>query len=354
MREPRPRVLIVEDEGIVALDLVRCLRGHGYEVIGPVDSATAAIQWSEQRRPDLVLMDIMLRGERDGIVAADEIRRRLDIPVVFLTAYGDGATVERARKTAPYAYIVKPFTDDELGRTIDVALSLSHLQQEARRSEVRRALESLVGGLASDIRHPLFSLTATLDAFRMQFGEQPEFEPHVVVMEEQTQRLEGLVSLMTAFSAPPRSRQWLDFSQLVRDTVTVCAPEAESLGVRLAADPGRDLRVEGDIGRLSLALRCLLESAIRHSEEGSQIEISARRHTEDGRRWMEYEVAHRGLSSEAMQLDRRFDEEAAPFTPGVGLGLTIVRQVLAEHGGHAEARTLPWGGAQVFLRLPAD
>jgi signal transduction histidine kinase len=136
--------------------------------------------------------------------------------------------------------------------------------------------------------------------------------------------------------------------------VTVCTPEAEILGLRLAADPGRDLRVEGDIGRLSLALRCLLESAMRHSEEGSQIEISARRHTEDGRRWMEYEVAHRGQSSEAMQLDRRLDDEAAPFTPGVGLGLTIVRQVLAEHGGHAEARALPWGGAQVFLRLPVD
>ena len=102
------RVLIVEDEMILAKDLARSLKNLGYEITGMVTSAEEAIQEAEDSKPDLVLMDIKLTGEMDGIEAADQIGSRFDIPVVYLTGFAEKDVLERAKKTEPYGYLGKP------------------------------------------------------------------------------------------------------------------------------------------------------------------------------------------------------------------------------------------------------
>ena len=116
------KILIVEDEGIVALDLESRLRGMGYLVVGVTDSGEEAIQKAIETCPDLVLMDIRLKGDMDGIEAAGVIRARLDIPVIYLTALVDEDTMRRANVTQPYASIAKPFKEDELRTAIEAAL----------------------------------------------------------------------------------------------------------------------------------------------------------------------------------------------------------------------------------------
>ncbi|MBK8098231.1 MAG: response regulator [Planctomycetes bacterium] len=130
-------ILIVEDEGIVAQDLVGQLRALGYGIAGVAESATEAVRLAEAGRPDLVLMDIRLRGSMDGIEAADQIRARLALPVVYLTAHADDGTLQRARKTEPFGYLLKPFQERELRTVVEMALYKHQAEQRLRQSERR-------------------------------------------------------------------------------------------------------------------------------------------------------------------------------------------------------------------------
>jgi len=115
-------ILVVEDESIVAKDIQVCLRKLGYDVTGVVDTGERAIEMVEQNTPDLIMMDIMLKGDISGVQAAEAIRKKNDIPVIFLTAYTDKDTVNKAKETEPYGYIIKPFKEIDIQTAIEIAL----------------------------------------------------------------------------------------------------------------------------------------------------------------------------------------------------------------------------------------
>jgi CheY-like chemotaxis protein len=115
-------ILIVEDERLVARDLQRRLSRLGYTVVGQVASGSEAIQQALAQRPDLVLMDIRLQGEMDGIEAAGFIRTHLNIRVVYMSAYVDEATLTRAQATDPAAFLTKPFSESILQQTLQQVL----------------------------------------------------------------------------------------------------------------------------------------------------------------------------------------------------------------------------------------
>ena len=129
------RLLVVEDESIVAKDIQHRLRNLGYEVPAIVAYGEKAIEKAEELQPDLVLMDIFLKGEMDGIQAAEEIRRQYDIPVIFLTAFADPNTLQRAKITEPFGYILKPFEERELLTAIEMALYKHKMERRHKESE---------------------------------------------------------------------------------------------------------------------------------------------------------------------------------------------------------------------------
>lgn len=118
----KTKILIVEDEAIVAKDISVCLEKIGYEVIATFSKGEKALHFKKKNKPDLVLMDIMLAGNISGIEASAEIKKKHDIPVVFLTAYADEKTIERAKVTEPYGYVIKPFKEIDLRTSIEMAL----------------------------------------------------------------------------------------------------------------------------------------------------------------------------------------------------------------------------------------
>ena len=131
----KTRILIVEDEGIIAADLANMLRRLGHEVTDIVLVGTEAVGKAAQTKPDLVLMDIMLAGDMDGVAAATEIRRRCHLPVVFLTAHSDAATLARAKLAEPYGYIVKPMVERDLRVGIKMALHKHDMERRLAESE---------------------------------------------------------------------------------------------------------------------------------------------------------------------------------------------------------------------------
>jgi len=131
-------ILIVEDESIVAKDIELCLKKLGYNVVDMVSSGLAAINSAEEYKPDLILMDIMLKGDMSGIEAAGKIRETLKIPVIFLTAYTDEKTINKAKHTEPYGYIIKPFKEIDIQTSIEIAL-----YKHGRENEVRKERDFL-------------------------------------------------------------------------------------------------------------------------------------------------------------------------------------------------------------------
>ena len=143
------RILIVEDESLVALDIRKTLERHGYAVVGVESSGEAALRRLEQQPADLVLMDIKLAGALDGIQTAYHVRSTFDTPVILLTAFADDATLERAKRSEPFAYLLKPFTERELRTTIVIAL-YRH-QAEARIAERERLFSTTLRSISDAV-----------------------------------------------------------------------------------------------------------------------------------------------------------------------------------------------------------
>jgi PAS domain S-box-containing protein len=131
------RILIAEDDGIIAARLRNFLTKLGYAVPAVVASGEEAVRQAAAVRPELVLMDIRLAGDLDGIEAGGQIRTDLGIPLVYLTAYMDDALLQRAKRTEPYGYLVKPVQDRELRATVEVALYKHRMDRQLRESEER-------------------------------------------------------------------------------------------------------------------------------------------------------------------------------------------------------------------------
>jgi DNA-binding NtrC family response regulator len=165
-------ILIVEDEAIIAKDLSEQLTRLGYEVLGITATGEEAVVLARERRPDVVLMDIRLKGPMDGIRAAGAIGRDGKAPVIYLTAHSDSATLQRAKLTGPVGYILKPFEERELETQIEIALYKHKLDRELRQSnvELQAFNDAMVG---RELR--MIELKQEIDALCVKYGEPPRY-----------------------------------------------------------------------------------------------------------------------------------------------------------------------------------
>lgn len=114
MNNPKIKILVVEDEAMIALDIKEKLIDMGYIVPMTADNGADAIKYAGELRPDIILMDIVIKGDMDGIEAAEQIKEKFNIPSLFLTAYNSGSIIDRAMKVNPIGYLLKPFDDSKL------------------------------------------------------------------------------------------------------------------------------------------------------------------------------------------------------------------------------------------------
>lgn len=129
------KIMVVEDEAVIAIRLQERLTAMGYHVVGISYSGEEAMKQARRLRPDLILMDIMIPGKMDGVVVAKWVKAELDIPVIFLTAFSEDKIIERAKQAKPYGYIVKPFQDRELKASVEVALYKKETEKALKERE---------------------------------------------------------------------------------------------------------------------------------------------------------------------------------------------------------------------------
>ena len=121
MKQPK-RILVVEDEGVVAQFVSDFLKSKGYEVIGTANTGEGAVRMAIEERPDLIVMDIRLKGRMDGIQSVEKIHETLYIPVIYMTAYSELSTIERANRTRHSGFLKKPVRDDDLEIAVSAVL----------------------------------------------------------------------------------------------------------------------------------------------------------------------------------------------------------------------------------------
>lgn len=196
----KAQILIVEDDGIVAIDIQNSLQKLGFSVIAMVPSGEEALEKVEEYKPDLVLMDIMLKGEMNGTEAAKQIRSQFNIPIVYLTAYAEEGVLERAKVTEPFGYIIKPFEDRELNTAIEMALYKHRMEKRLKESEewLSTTLKSIGDAvIATDTKGNVIFMNAAAESLTRWQQEEATGRPLEIVFniinEETMEKVENPV-----------------------------------------------------------------------------------------------------------------------------------------------------------------
>lgn len=367
------QIVVVDDEQIVALDIRRTLERLGYVVPAMEADADAAIATVTELRPDLVLMDIRLR-RGDGIDAAKHITEHLGIPVIFLTAFSDKATLARAMKAAPFGFLIKPFAERELHSCIEIAL-LKH-QAECELDEARRLAEhaslaktSFLAGMSHEIRNTLNGIVGMTDLVldTPLLGEQRENLNTVMASSETLLTLLHDVLDFARLEARQLRLVEKNFSLrgLVKQVTASCQATAERKNLELITMIAPDVpdTLVGDPTRITQVLANLVGNALKFTHEGSitigvtlvpQDQTILEAFFPDGapsNHTLLFSVRDTGIGISASNLEVIFDAfsqgsaETATTYGGTGLGLAICRDLTEMMGGSIWARSKPGEGS---------
>ena len=367
------RIMIVEDEVLVADDIADTLRGMGYEITAVEADGDDAIRRAESDRPDLVLMDIMLRGKTDGVEAASQIRSRLQIPVIFLTAYSDNEIVERAKITEPFGYLIKPFQERDLHISISIALYKSRMERKLRETEAMllrakkmEATAILAGGVAHDFNNLLFVILGNIGLAKENFLSGTDGSIFLKEAESAVLLARDLIRKFISFASPGEpARVPLKISMLIQNCLRKRIQDA---GIRCECSfPDPMPLVEADSTQMAQALDSILENAGQAMPDGGLLKISVDsmekeaeerlRHTDlEKGNYVRISVTDSGKGIRKQDFHKIFDPYFSTrergTQKGMGLGLTIVHSVIRKHEGYIHIESEEGKGTSVFIYLP--
>jgi signal transduction histidine kinase len=375
-RNGRVAVLLVEDEQIIARDLQQTLIEMGYDAFAIADCAEAALARAAERCPDIVLMDIRIKGPLDGIQTAALLQEKFPVSVIYLTAHADAPMIERAKKTEPYGYLLKPVKAAELRAALDIASYRREL--EAARTQMQR-LEAEKNGLlqaqmvkdrflrnmAHELRTPLNGVIGFAEL--MQDGvagplapEQQEFVQHVLASGRRfLQLINNILDLADRQAGQPDLHPGsIDLPALIHDVIESLRPPAaqKQLQVGSEVDP-TCAHVVNDPVMLRQMLYNYLANAIKFSPEGAAVTVRGRPHGQSNFR---VEVTDRGPGIPPRDLGRLFvpfeqlDSGYQKKFDGLGLGLALTRRMVESQGGSVGFEQGPQGESVFFAVLPRE
>ena len=361
MGDKNKSILIVEDEVVPADNLKEVLEQKGYAVIGICINGEEAVQKARETKPDLILMDIKLKGNMDGVEACERIHECLDVPVIYLTAYSDEKTLVRAEKTGPYGYIDKPFGPENVFNNVRMALS-KHSQEREKKKEIEMRMEKFIAQVTHEIRNPLGVISGYLGLLK-DLGATDQQIRYIQKIEISTDKAAALANDLLAYSKIKAGKFTMEsevFSIWERtnnifDTYSRLFKE-KGIEFYTGIAPDVPEYVSGDPGRLDQVLTNLLGNALKFTEKGfCSIDIRCEKtgkekKTEKGNITLFFSVKDTGIGIPK-------DNETAVFEAfvqvpgfhtrkhgGTGLGLAITKQLVKMMGGEIWLESKPGEG----------
>ncbi|MBE9183525.1 response regulator [Microcoleus sp. LEGE 07076] len=293
------KILVVEDEVIVAEDIAGRLKKLGYAVIATVVSGEEAIEKVAEERPDLVLMDIVLKGEMDGVTAAEKIRSKVDVPTIFLTAYADDKTLQRAKITDPFGYIIKPFKQNDLRVAIEIALHRHSIEAKMRESlKVSEATtESLeekshrqnqyISMAAHELRNPLNAILISAELLKLRTRSSDESQVKTLqLVHSATQKMNQLIDDMLFMGKAEAGK--LKCNPLPINLVEFCQELLAQLQLgneskhKLTLIPSDVTSAMLDQQLLHGIISNLIVNAIKYSPNGGEVSLELEYHQAEG------------------------------------------------------------------------
>ncbi|MBU1079608.1 MAG: response regulator, partial [Spirochaetes bacterium] len=366
-------VLIVEDENVVALDIRFRLEGYGYVVCGVVATGDLAVSEALSRVPDLVLMDIQLKGPMDGIRAAELIRAESDIPIVFVTAFTDDDTLKRVMATGAYGYVVKPYHERELKITIELAVSKHRYELELR--DAKEAAEAgheaktrFLSNVSHELKTPLNVIIGFLDLAKSGASEQ-ELEEFIFMAYRGARKLECIVDSILDYTRlelgdlVPRKGEF-ELDAFLRACWEPFAYEAadKGLAARLYVDPDLPATIVGDEEKLGTLIRNLVENAVKFTDSGHVLLSAEMAPGADGGHGLLIRVIDTGTGipeekrRELYEAFTQGDDSLTRAAGGIGLGLSLAKALAKLLSCELDYAEVPGGGSEFILSfgIPAD
>ncbi len=357
------RILIVEDEAILVEELRRRIARMGMTVVAATSSGQEAIALVEAHGPDLVLMDIRLRDQIDGITAASIMRERHGVPVVFITAHSDRATIERAKHAVPLGYLIKPFSERDLHVAIEMALHKRAIDRMTHRVLETQRLESLgrlAEGVARDLADVLEPIRGNIRLAADQAAPGSKLARQLDRIDNATERATELCRLMLEYAGAgtvTATRSGVDeivagIEELMRASVA-----RATLTIDLACD---GVEVDADRTRIHQLLMNLLLNATEAVRESGVIAVRTFPATLGAGdvpglragRYAVVEVEDNGVGMDAETQARVFEPFFTTKAVGRGLGLATAHGIARAHHGAIIVISSAGEGATFRLYLP--
>ena len=373
-------IVVVEDEGIVALDIQKILEDMGYDVPAIINSGEKAIKKVEEIKPDLVLMDIMLSGKVDGIDVANEITSCFHIPVVYLTAYGSDKLLNRAKVTEPFGYIMKPFKERELKATLEMAFYKAKMESKLRKSKEELAVKvkelSILNRKKTDflnmvshgLRTPIAVISSTAElCIATSKLNKSEKKRCTKIFEGERERLE---TIMTEINIANQQSQQeisykfkeLNLDDLINELKAVIMPFLKIRDQKLIMSvKDKSLFVKADKLRLFDALFGIVENASKFSEDEKRIFVILIK--EKDKDVIEIEDQGIGIREdtlnvifepfyEAKDIRLHYSGDFEFKSSRLGMGLYITKNIVEKHGGEITVASTLGKGSKFSIMLP--
>ena len=372
----KTRILVVEDDNIVAMDLQHMLVDLGYSVVAVAKSGEDAVEREAELNPDLVLMDIKLDGSMDGIEAAGHIRDRAAIPVIYLTAYSDEAMLRRATVSEPAGYVLKPISEGALHAAIETAV-YKHGMEMTRLAE-RKALEDqllqaqkmeavgqLTGGLAHDFNNSLSVISGFCELGLEDASPEDPMSDYLREIQKAGEQASDLTRQLLTFSRrqiiEPRV---LDLKETIMD-VDKMLRQLVREDIKLVTVLQSQGLVKVDPGHIQQVLMNLIVNARDASPNGGKVIIETADVSLDdknaGRASESATEGHVMLAVSDTGIGMTEEVMAHIFEPffttkeagrGTGLGLSTCHRIVSQNGGYISVESEPGKGTRFKIYFP--
>lgn len=367
------RILVVEDDPLGRLDIQAALERAGYEVVGLASRGDEAIAMADSLEPDLVIMDIRLEGEMDGVEAAGEISRRFDIPIIYLTVYADDETLHWAKVSGPYGFLLKPVDHKELKSAIEVGLYKHQMERELRKAQreaeaANRAKTSFLATISHELRTPMSGVLGMTELLLLSDLENPYRENVQLIKDSAMSLLSVLNQIIDYSKLEVSSTKLREIDFRLEDLLTGILSQhnkiAETKGIKLeytVADSVPDW-LRGDSGKIRQLLSNIINNAVKFTRQGQvMVDISPSSENgtgEEGRFSVQILVTDTGIGIPQDKLESMFESftqaehHLSHGSGGLGLGLAIVNRLLQAMGGSIRCSSIEGSGSTFSIVIP--